>query len=247
MENINNSYFDGHYKDIWRATIPEELTARETDFMLQYFSLQPGDKVLDLMCGYGRHTLALARKGIQLTAVDNLKDYIFEIDEISRKENLPVSTVQTDVLKYKTSELFSLVLCMGNSLNFFNEDDTCRLLSNVYNQLERNGNLLIHTWSLTEIAAKQFTPRSWNDFGGLKYLADSRYLFQPSRIESETTIISPDGSMEIKNAVDYIFSVAEMENILNRTGFILKEIYSIPGRKKFAVGEPRAYIVARKK
>jgi hypothetical protein len=52
--------------------------------------------------------------------------------------------------------------------------------------------------------------------------------------------------MEKKKAVDYIFSVAEMEAMLNKAGFILNEVYSIPGRKKFTLGEPRAYIVAEK-
>ena len=33
--------------------------------MLQYFNLQPESKVLDLMCGYGRHAIALAKKGIR--------------------------------------------------------------------------------------------------------------------------------------------------------------------------------------
>jgi hypothetical protein len=52
--------------------------------------------------------------------------------------------------------------------------------------------------------------------------------------------------MEKKKAVDYIFSVAEMEALLDKAGFTLKEIFSIPGKKKFTLGEPRAYIVAEK-
>jgi len=35
-----------------------------------------------------------------------------------------------------------------------------------------------------------------------------------------------------------------MEGMLNKSGFQIKEIYSIPGKKQFTVGEPRAYIVA---
>ena len=49
MENINNSYFDGYYKDIWRAIIPAELTAKETSFMLEYLNLQEGSKELYIM------------------------------------------------------------------------------------------------------------------------------------------------------------------------------------------------------
>ena len=62
MENINDTYFDGYYKDIWRNLIPDELTVKEVDFMLNYFGLNHGNKILDLMCGYGRHSIALAKK-----------------------------------------------------------------------------------------------------------------------------------------------------------------------------------------
>ncbi len=62
MSNINDTYFDGHYKEIWRTIIPDELTVKETDFILNYFTLEPGSAVLDLMCGYGRHAFALQKK-----------------------------------------------------------------------------------------------------------------------------------------------------------------------------------------
>jgi hypothetical protein len=37
-----------------------------------------------------------------------------------------------------------------------------------------------------------------------------------------------------------------MESMLNQSGLILKEVFSIPGRKSFSIGEPRAYLVAAK-
>jgi SAM-dependent methyltransferase len=246
-ENINNSYFDGYYKDIWRSIIPTGLTERETEFMIQYFQLSPGTKVLDLMCGYGRHTLALARQGIEVIAVDNLGDYINEISSVIKQEKLPAKAIKADIIQFRSDESFDLAICMGNSLNFFNEAEILTLLSSVSSRLNKGGQLLINTWSLAEIAIKQFIEKSWSMINGLKYLSDSAYLFHPTRIETETTIISPEGDTEVKQAIDYIFSVAEMEKLLTASGFILKEIYSIPGRKKFQVGEPRAYIVAVKK
>jgi len=248
MENINNSYFDGHYKDIWKTIIPAELTVKETEFLLQYFKLQPGNKVLDLMCGYGRHALALAKHGVEVTAVDNLESYTNEIREAASKENLPVTTINSDVIQFTPTDKFDLVICMGNSFNFFDANESNQLLTKIFNALKKDGQLLIHTWSLTEIAIQQFKEKTWSDINGLKYLTSSQYLFSPTRIESETTIISPDGkSVENKLAIDYIFSVAEMHELLNNAGFTIKEIYSIPGRKQFKLGDPRAYIVAQKK
>ena len=246
MNNINDTYFEGHYKDIWRSIIPAELTVKEVDFMLQYFNLDAGSKVLDMMCGYGRHTIALAQKGIAVTAVDNLDDYISEIKKVAAKENLPIKAVKEDVTRYNPDDEFDLALCMGNSLNFFNAEEAHRLLTNIYSHLKPGGHLLINTWSLAEIAIKSFTGKSWSDVGDLKFITDSKYLFHPTRIEFDSIILSPDGRIEKKKGVDYIFSVAEMETMLNKAGFILKEIYSIPGRKKFTIGEPRAYIVAEK-
>ncbi len=246
MPNINDSFFDGHYKDIWKSMIPDELTGKEVDFMLPYFNLQPGSKVLDLMCGYGRHAIALARKGIFVTAIDNLGDYTSEIGETGEKEQLPLKVIRADVMNYTINDQYDLALCMGNSLNFFNAADTIKLLSNVSAHLKKGGYLLINTWSIAEIAIKNFNPKSWSTIGDLKFLADSTFLFQPNRIETVSTTIAPDGKTEVKTGVDYIFSLNEMESMLQTAGLALKEVYSIPGRKKFTIGEPRAYILAMK-
>lgn len=246
MPNINDSYFDGYYKDIWKAIIPAELTGKERDFMLPYFNLDENSRVLDLMCGYGRHALALGRKGIAVEAVDNLRDYVTEIQAAITSENLPVTVSQQDVLRYKASQSIDLAICMGNSLNFFNAADTTTIFNNISARLKTGGHLLINTWSIAEIAFKNFKEKSWSEVNGLKFLVDSRILFQPTRMVTDHIIIAPDGSTETKTGIDYIFSINEMELMLQAAGFSLQEIYSIPGRKKFTIGEPRAYIVAKK-
>jgi SAM-dependent methyltransferase len=244
--NVNDSYFDGYYKDIWRSIIPAELTVKETDFIVRYFGLGPGCKVLDMMCGYGRHAISLAREGMAVTAVDNLGDYIDEIKEIAAKENLSLVPEKADVLNYEVKDIFDLAICMGNSLCFFNRTDTIKMMKTINAHLKVGGHFLINTWAIAEIVFNNFQTKAWNQIGDLKFLTESKYLFQPSRIETEHLVISPDGKTETKRAVDYIFSLAEMEEMLLEAGFTLKEVYSIPGRKKFGLGEPRAYIVAEK-
>lgn len=246
MSNINTEFFEGHYKEIWKTMIPAELTVKEVDFMLSYFNLKPGDSVLDLMSGYGRHAIALGRKGISVTAIDNLQDYISEMCETTESEGLPVKCIRADVLEYKIEGDFDLAICMGNSLNFFDAEETGMLLRNVSDHLRPGAHLLINSWSIAEIAIKNFKERGWGPIGDFKFLTDSKFLLHPTRIETESTIILPDGSTETKTGVDFIFSINEMETMLQEAGFLFKEIYSIPGKKKFTLGEPRAYIVASK-
>ncbi len=247
MQNVNDQYFDGHYKDIWRSIIPEQLTIRETDFIVEQFHLQPGSRVLDLMCGYGRHALALGRRGIDVTAVDNLEAYITEVNLLASAESLPVKAIQSSILSFQPEGRFDLALCMGNSLNFFNREDTITLLTRIASCLQKNGHLLINTWSLAEIAIKQYIEKAWSEVNGLKVLSDNKYLLEPTRIESITSFIDGDRVIETKHAIDYIFSYAEFKEILKASNFELVKAYAIPGKKEFAFGDPRAYLVCQLK
>lgn len=245
-EKINNSFFDGHYKDIWRQIFPEKITLAETDWIVKEGNLKPGDQVLDMMCGYGRHSLELGRRNIAVTAVDNLCDYINEIKEKAKTDNLPVIGICEDVLEIEFDQQYDAAICMGNSLQFFNEQETLKILSNIGEHLKPGGKLFVNTWSIAEIAMKNFKEKGWDRFGDLLFLTDSKLLFHPTRIEINSLIITDSGEREEKTGIDFIYSISELEGMLNKTGFELKEIYSIPGKKVFTVGEPRAYIVAEK-
>lgn len=247
MANVNDNFFDSGYKEIWRTLIPDVLTEREISFMLPAFNLQPGSKVLDIMCGYGRHTLALARKGIHVTAVDNLTAYINEIKDVAEKENLPVNTVCRSVVDFEPDPGFDLAICMGNSFNFFNAADAAKILRHVANGLKNGGYFLINTWSIAEIVFRNFKESSEGPIGEFNMSSSLQIYFQPTRAEAESVFTAADGSKEIKKGVDYIYSLNEMETMLNTAGFVLKEIYSIPGKKKFTLGEPRAYLVSQKR
>jgi len=245
-ENVNNSFFDGYYKDIWRQFFPEKTTRAEVDFIIEEAKLNPGSYVLDLMCGYGRHALEFASRKINVTAVDNLADYIDEIKKTVDDENLSVDAVKCGVVDFTTDKEFDLVLCMGNSINFFNASDTSRILKNISSLLKPGGHLLINSWSLAEIAIRSFKETSNSMMGGMEISNESQYFFHPSRIKTISTITDSNGNKEIKKGIDYLFTVNEMESMLNEAGLKMEEVYSIPGKKKFTLGEPRAYIVAVK-
>ncbi len=246
MTNINDTYFDSHYKEIWRSIIPEVLTVKEIDFMIPYFNLQPGSNVLDLMCGYGRHALALGRKGIHVTAIDNLPAYIEEISKKVASENLPVEAVLLPVLDYVPAQKFDLAICMGNSLNFFDKDDTRKIFSMVSSCLKPGGNFLINSWSIAEIIYKNFREHDEGLLGKNPFTTTMKLLFQPARLEAVTTYTVPGGQTETKKGIDYIYSLNELDAFCSSAGLTLRKVYSIPGKKEFSLGEPRAYIIAEK-
>lgn len=244
--NINNTFFEGSYKHAWKQIIPSGLTEAEVDFIQEIAGLQSGDKILDFMCGYGRHALELGKRGIQVTAIDNLQDYVDEINTKSREEGLPVHAIQNDILHTKLSNNFNAAICMGNSFAFFDKQDAIAILKNISAHLKPGGTLIINSWMIAEIAIKYFKERDWHYAGNYKCLLEYRYCFSPSRIESEQTIIAPDGTVETVKGIDYIFTLDELEEMFSKAGLKTKELYSTPRKRKFTLGDGRIYIVVTK-
>ena len=201
---------------------------------------------MDIMCGYGRHALELGRRGIQVTAIDNLKAYIEEIRTTASEQNLPVEAVQADVLHAPLNGTHDAAICMGNSFAFFDRQDAVNILKNVSSHLKPGGVFIINSWMIAEVALKHFKEKDWHYAGEYKCMLEYKYCFYPSRIESEQTIISPDGSVEVVKGVDYIFTLDQLEQMFNEAAFKTKGVYSTPRKKKFVVGDGRVYIVAEK-
>jgi SAM-dependent methyltransferase len=244
--NINDTFFEGIYQDVWRKLIHPGLSEAECDFIEETALLHKGDRVLDLMCGYGRHTVELGRRGYQVTAVDNLPSYVAEIKSITEKEALPIEAIATGVLNMGLVHNYKAAICMGNSFAFFSREDAVTLLKNLEAHLQHNGILLINSWMIAEIAIKHFREKDWCELDGFKYLMEYRFHFHPSRIESEHTIISEQGIVETIQGVDYIFTLAELEAMFNEAGLMTKALYGTPRKKPFKLGDNRIYIVAEK-
>ena len=245
-ENVNNSFFDGHYQQIWRQIFPEITTLRETDWIIKEGNLQTASEVLDIMCGHGRHCVELARRGMAVTAVDNLPKYINEIRDTAETERLPIQAICQDVLEMQLDKQYDSAICMGNCLQFFDDHALLTLLSTISSHLKTGAKFIVNTWSIAEIALRSFKEKGTQRFGNLLFQTENKLLSNPTRIEIKSIIMTDSGEREEKTGIDFIYSISELEAMLNKTGFNLKEVYSIPGKKPFEVGEPRAYIVSER-
>ena len=154
--NTNSSFFNGIYKEVWRKTIPAGLTQVEVSFILEAGQLEKGDAVLDIMCGYGRHSLGLASSGIKVMSVDNSEAYITELSEEALKKNLPVTVQVSDALSFITKNRFKTILCMGNSISFFKEDEIIVFLKKIASLLDPEGVFIVNSWMIAEIVIKHF-------------------------------------------------------------------------------------------
>src|SRR5262249_42040806 len=159
-------------------------------------------------------------------------EYISEIKNIAEKEMLPVQAFAVNILDADINGVFDIAVCMGNSFAFFNKNDATALLKKVAAHLQTGGIFIIGSWVIAEIAIRHFKAREWNQVDEYKYLIENKFVFQPSRIESEHTIVGPDGAYEVIQGVDYIFTLSELEEMFQQAGLTTKALYATPRKKK---------------
>ena len=63
-------YFGEDYLLIYSHKRDKEKSAKEVDFMEKALGLPQGARILDLCCGYGRHSVELSRRGYLVSGLD---------------------------------------------------------------------------------------------------------------------------------------------------------------------------------
>ena len=80
------------YKKIWTLDIQNqswvEDIQRQVDFLIEKLQLRGDERILDIACGFGRHSLELARRGFSVTGVDITPSYIEFAREEAKREGL---------------------------------------------------------------------------------------------------------------------------------------------------------------
>ncbi len=248
ISNPNHSFFDGFYQEIWQQVIPEELTAKEVNHLLTHHQLDATKRVLDLMCGHGRHTIALAKNGIAVTAIDNLPAYVRHIEQVQQTESLPIEVIETSLLDWKPEGKFDWALCMGNSLNFFSPDELPIVLKKVSDSLVTGGFFWINSWSLAEIVLLDPMDGKSQSAQLGRFSHTNRFHLKqsPLRLEIESCIEDEFGNREEKLAIDFLYSLEQLTDYLAAVGLKVLKTESIPGKKLFEKGDPRAYILIQK-
>lgn len=90
--------------DLLRNRIPDDIVDSHVR----------GKRVLDMGCGSGRYTLALASLGANVTGVDFKEQSFSRAVELAKAKNLPATFVQADVLELPfPDESFDFVFCNG--------------------------------------------------------------------------------------------------------------------------------------
>lgn len=115
------------YKKIWSLDIMEqswvESTEEQVDFLIERLELNGVERILDLACGFGRHSLELAARGFAVTGVDITKEYVDYANKTAAEKGLNAEFILADIRDVVFEEEFDLVINMGDGAIGYLEND----------------------------------------------------------------------------------------------------------------------------
>jgi D-alanine-D-alanine ligase len=206
-----------------------ENTKSEIDIVVKTLDLKPDDKILDLCCGQGRHSLELASRGFnQLTGVDR-SNYLIRLARRRAKASLlKVNFKEGDARRFSLPEQsHDCVIMMGNSFGYFErEEDDIAVLSAVKRVLKSNGKLAL---DLTDgdWMRGNYEPRSWEWIDKNQFVCRERSLSEDGQrlISREVVVHAERGVIADQFYAERLYSKEKICAVLQEEGFQNIEIH----------------------
>jgi SAM-dependent methyltransferase len=168
------------YKENFTLTMKDatwvENTRNEVDFIVDIMELSGSERILDLACGFGRHSIDLTRMGYSVVGVDIMPELIEEAERLASDEKLNAEFICADLRDLSFHNEFDVVLNMGEGAIGYleNDDENLKIFDLIASSLKPGGKHFMEIIN-AEHAEMFYPKKSW--YIGEKYLGIEEYLW----------------------------------------------------------------------
>jgi cyclopropane fatty-acyl-phospholipid synthase-like methyltransferase len=237
-------YFSEDYLKLYRHD--EGLSSQEAQAAVRMLQLKPGQRILDLACGFGRHSIVLAEKGFAVTGYDLSESFLRKAREMADSLGVGLDLKRGDMREIPYQGEFDAVINMFTAFGFFeSEDEDLKVLEGVYKALKPGGQFLMDVVN-REFAVANLVNRRWTQENHAYMLEERFFDYFRSRLELNNKLILPSG--EIKEATFSIrlYTLTETLDLFNRIGLVLTDVYGDFSGALYDAQSPRMILVASK-
>lgn len=199
------------------------MTRAEVDDIISALELSGQERILDLCCGQGRHTLELARRGYtEVVGVDRSRYLIRLARRRARQHGLSARFHEGDARRIGSRrDRFEVVLLLGNSFGYFDKlEDDLRVLRGAIRVLEPRGRLFLDVADGTWIRAN-YQPRSWEWIDRTQFVCRERSLSadRTRLISREVVVHSEKGVLVDQFYAERLYEPDQLAGLLEEAGF----------------------------
>lgn len=221
------------YQKGFTVDITEALWAKSTiqdvDFVCDILELSGGERILDLACGTGRHTIELAKRGFFVVGVDISDELIHYAKDQAKKSGIETDFICADLRELAFNGEFDVVLNLYDGAIGYLETDqeNIKIFNVISRSLKRGGKHIMHLPN-TDFARKYFPYRTWRKGDQLIELLELQWDETTHlMVETTHTIRCGEVCKEITPSYERrrIYELEELQSILASLNMKINHIY----------------------
>ena len=205
----------------------------------------PRGDVLDVPCGFGRHSLPLARASYRVIGVDRSEELLAEARRRAGGERWP-KLVRADYRELPfADESFDVALNLFTSLGYLGDAEDTKALAEICRVLRPGGRLLIETMH-RDLLVRQFREQDWRLAGQGRLLLEQRTFDAAAGVAQTTqTLVDNTGARDSRSFSVRIYTATELVAMLDSAGFEETRCHGDLDGRPFAT-DTRLVVVARR-
>jgi len=239
---------DAFWQDLYPFMFPEQRFAATPEQIEKAVALTKpsGKAALDLCCGPGRCSIALAQAGFMATGVDRTKYLLDKARAKARAARVKIEWVQTDMRDFVRAEAFDLALSMSTSFGYFDDKrEDVQVLGNILTSLKPDGVFLIEVMG-KELLAKIFQPTTSDVLPDGTQLIQRHEIFDDwTRIRNEWILIRKGRAKRFKFH-HTVYSSQELRDRMQQVGFADVKLFGNLDGDAYGPNASRLIAVGRK-
>lgn len=200
------------------APTSAEQVRTEVDFIESALSLPSAGRVLDLGCGYGRHTVPLARRGYEMVGLDLSLDLLQNALRRAQAKQASIKFVHGDLRDLEFNEVFDGVFCANTTFGYFSDAENLMVLRGVYRALKPGGRFLVDVVN-RDHTLQSVPTRNWWEGDGCLIQEDVDVDHITSRLMIKRFVVYADGTQREYDITLRLFSPHELLAMLRLVGF----------------------------
>jgi D-alanine-D-alanine ligase len=204
-----------------RSVCCPTTTAAEVDMVEAVLGLHSADRILDLCGGQGRHAIELHKRGYKNVTVVDYSQVLLRVGlKNAARVGCYVNFCRGDACELGlTDGVFDVVLVMGNSFGYFEDDrQNQRILQEICRLLRPRGKLLLDLIH-SDYARQKFKPSSWHEATKDVVVCRRRQLLDAGVLVREMVISKRRGLIRDVTYFARLFQFQELEVLLRDSGF----------------------------
>jgi len=241
--NWEVDFFRGVALDFWRLAISSEQTQAEVDFLREELGVSASSYVLDVPCGLGRHSVALAKYECRVAALDLSAECIAQAQ--AQAVGLPIDWVLGDMRQLERTAEFDGAFCFGNSFGYLNPHDAAVFLAAIARAIKPGSRFVLETGMAAESILPGLQKTRWFRLGEIYMLSENQYHPREGRLNIQYTFVR-GGVVDTRPSSSYVFTVSELCRMFTQAGLQPAKLLGSVNGEPYQMGSPRLIVVAEK-